>query len=265
MKFNLFSSNKKKIGIVLSGGAARGYAHLGVLKALEEKDIYPQLISGVSAGALAGAFYADGMKPDEIFKVMHQNNIFKFAKLSIPRGGLLSIDNLSKILKENLKSKTFEDLKYPLYVAAANLNEGKIEYFHKGELVPRIVASASIPVLFKPIKINNTIYVDGGVFDNMPIDPIKEDSKRIIAVHVNPVGREDDLDSLMKIAERTFHLTVGSKMKEKAKQVDLYIEPKKLKDYGLLSVSKAKEIFEIGYEETQKALEQINIKNFQKT
>ncbi len=263
MKFNLFSSSKKKVGIVLSGGAARGYAHLGVLKALEEKDIYPQIISGVSAGALAGAFYADGMKPDEIFKVMHQNNIFKFAKLSVPRGGLLSIGNLSKILKENLKSKSFEDLKLPLFVAAANLNDGKIEYFHKGELVPRIVASASIPILFKPAQIDDTTYVDGGVFDNLPIEPIKEDCKKIIAVHVNPVGREDELDSLLKIAERTFHLTVGSKMKEKAKQVDLYIEPQKLKEYGLLSVSKAKEIFDIGYESAHKALEQINIKNFQ--
>lgn len=256
----LFTDKKipDKTGIVLSGGGVRGIAHLGVLKALNEKGIFPEIISGVSAGAIAGVFYADGYTPDEIFNIFNDNHLFHFAKLTIPKKGFLSMEKVSAILNKHIRAKSFEDLKIPFYAAATNLNEGKIEYFHKGPIVERIIASASIPVLFRPVIMNNTIYVDGGVFDNLPIDPIKDSCDFIIASHVNPLTKEENIDSILEIAERTFHLAIGSSVQENKAFCKLFIEPEELKGFGLLKIEKAKEIFDIGYVYTHKLLE----KNF---
>lgn len=255
----IFHSNKKyKTGISLSGGGVRGFAHLGILKALNEKGIYPDIISGTSAGALAGIFYADGYSPQESYDIFYQNSIFKFTEVGIPKKGFLSIEKVSKILKKHIKAKTFEELEKPLFVAASNLNDGKVEYFSTGSIIDKVVASASIPVLFKPQYINNKTFVDGGVFDNLPIEPIKDKCERLIGSHVNPVGRQDKLESILQIAERTFHLAVGSTLSEKAKKCDLFIEPEELRNYGILSLSKGQEIFDIGYNSTLKLLEDNN-------
>jgi len=186
--FNKKKDTKHKIGIALSGGGVRGFAHLGVLKALNENNIYPDIISGTSAGALAGLFYADGYSPQESYDIFYDNSLFKFAQLAVPNKGFLSIDKVSKILKKHIRAKTFEDLKLPLIVTASNLNDGEVEYFHSGEIIDKVVASASIPVLFKPTIINDKTYVDGGIFDNLPTTPIKDQCEKLIASHVNPVG-----------------------------------------------------------------------------
>lgn len=244
-----------KIGIVLSGGGVRGIAHLGVLKALNEKEIFPDIISGVSAGAIAGAFYADGYHPDEIFEIFHRTSIFHFARIAIPKKGFLQMDKVSHVLSEYLRAKTFEDLKIPLYVTATNLSDGIVEYFHQGELIQKIIASASIPVIFRPTIINNKTYVDGGVFDNLPVSPIRKECDFVIASHVNPLSKDKALDNMLDIAERTFHLAIGSSVQDNSKQCDLFIEPEKLIKFSLLKLENAKEIFNIGYDYTLTLLE----------
>ena len=251
--------NKKyNVGIALSGGGVRGFAHLGVLKALNEKGIHPEIISGTSAGALAGVFYADGFSPEDSFEIFYENSLFHFTEVSIPDKGFLSMEKVSKILKKTIKASTFEELKIPLYVAASNLNDGEVEYFHQGNIIDKVIASASIPVLFKPQIINGKIFVDGGVFDNLPIEPIKDQCKKLIGSHVNPLGKEENLDGIMQIAERTFHLSVGAKLEEKKKICDLFIEAEELRNYGMLGLDKGREIFEAGYKITQKILEKDN-------
>ena len=257
---DFFNTSKKKykIGIALSGGGVRGFAHLGVLKALNEKGIFPDIISGTSAGALAGVFYAAGYTPQESFDIFYQNSLFKFAELGIPNKGFLSIDKVAKILKKHIKAKTFEELEKPLIVTASNLNDGIVEYFSSGEVIDKVIASASIPVLFKPQIINGKTFVDGGVFDNLPIHPIRDKCDKLIGSHINPVGKQEKLDSILQIAERTFHLAVGASLSEKHKKCDLFIEPEILRDYGILSISKGSEIFEIGYKATLEVLEKNN-------
>jgi len=254
--FSLFNKRQKtyRTGLVLSGGAARGFAHIGVLKALNEKGIYPDIVSGVSAGALAGALYCDGYEADDIFSIFKDKSLMKFASITIPRDGLLGMDNLGKVLRESLHAETFEELKIPFYCNATNLNEGKSEYFHKGELVPCIMASASIPVLFKPVYMNHSVYVDGGVLDNFPVKPIEGMCERIIGAHVNPTGEEKHVKGLIKIAERSFHLSVNSKIKEMAASCDIFIQPEKVNRYGLLHASAGKTLYDLGYEETKKVL-----------
>ncbi|HEY5469121.1 MAG TPA: patatin-like phospholipase family protein [Bacteroidales bacterium] len=255
------SKTKYKIGLVLSGGGARGFAHLGVMQALNDAGIFPDVISGTSAGALAGVLYADGNTPKEIHKIMNSGSRLDFMRPTLPREGLLQIGGVTKILKTYLHAKTFEELKIPLYVTATDLNNGKAVYFSKGELVNPIIASASIPVLFQPVIINGICYVDGGVLDNLPLRPIENKCNFLIGSFVNPVGYMEKISGLISIAERTFMLSMSKEITEKAKRFDLFIAPLKLGTYGILDPEKAEELFSIGYRATKAKLKHIDVKS----
>ncbi len=239
-----------KTGLVLSGGGARGFAHLGVIQALNESGIFPDIISGTSAGAIAGVLYADGYEPKEILEMMHSGSMLDYMRPTLPRNGLLQISGMEKILSANLRAKTFEELKIPLFVTATDLNHGKAVYFSKGELITAVIASASIPVLFNPVIIKNINYVDGGVLDNMPVKPIEKKCERIIGSYVNPIGEEETISGITKIAERSFFLSMSKEIVEKMKKFHLFIAPPELKDYKILDPDKAAELFEIGYKAT---------------
>ena len=252
---------KYKTGIVLSGGGARGFSHLGVLQALNEAGIFPDIISSVSSGAIAGVFYADGYKPQQILKILNGNNRLDYLGFVLPKEGLMEMTGLTKILTKYLCARKFEDLKLPMYVAATDLNNGQIKYFSEGELINRIVASSSIPVLFKPVTIDDIDYLDGGIMDNLPVQPLSKNCKYLIGSHVNPIGNVGKLTNLISIAERTFYLSVASDVIDKAKQFNLFIDPYALKDFGILDPGKGNEIYEIGYKETKKKLRQFLKKN----
>ncbi len=259
-----FKSQKKKpkVGLVLSGGAARGFAHVGVIEALNEHGIYPDVVSGVSAGAIAGVLYCDGYGPHEMLEIIKDRSLFRYISLAIPKNGLLSMDNMQEVLNEGLRAKRFEDLKIPFYCNATNLNKGTAEYFHKGELLQKIMASATIPMLFKPVVMNGYTYVDGGVMDNFPVTPIWKKVDKIIGVHVNPTGEVKEIKGLIKIAERSFHISVNSHIDQMADSCDLFIQPEKLKKFGLLSVSDGKKIYEVGYEKAMEVLKKTNTRKF---
>jgi NTE family protein len=243
-----------KTGLVLSGGGARGFAHLGVLQALNEADIFPNIITGTSAGALTGAFYCDDHSPEEILKIMKLHSKLDYMRPIIPRDGLLQISGISKLLEANLNAKKFEDLQIPLIVCATDLNNGKPVYISKGDLVTAVIASSSIPVLFKPVIINKIYYVDGGVLDNLPIKPLENKCNLLIGSFVNPVGYEETISGLITIAIRTFMLNQAKEAQEKRKKFDLLIAPSGLTKFGILEVEKADAIFEMGYKKTKEKL-----------
>lgn len=254
---------KRKIGIVLSGGAARGYAHIGVLKALNEAGIYPDIISGVSAGALVGALYADGNSPDDILSLMLEHRMFDFATINTKKHGLLKFSGLVNELEKHLKARGFEDLKVPLIICATNFKSGVAEYFDAGDLIRILVASSSIPVLFAPVKIKDNYYMDGGVVDNMPLHPLMERCNKLIGVHVNPIGELTDIDGLIGIAVRSFHISIASEIiNTKKNKFDMYIEPPKLKDYGIMNVSAGEEMYHIGYEYARDFLKDKNLEEY---
>jgi NTE family protein len=240
--------NDGNLGIVLSGGGARGFAHAGILKALNERDIYPDIISGVSAGAIVGALYSDGHSPDEILEIFSRNDsFFKYVKFTFPRRSLFKAEGLRQNLSEYLKDKNFEDLGKKLYVAATNINSGKITYFHEGPILDAVLASAAIPVLFDAVKIEGDLYVDGGVLDNFPLEPLEKQCSKVIGVSLNPIQAERDFENLISVAERTFRLSVSSNLDQKMKRCSMVFEPEELGGYGLLDAAKGKEMFDIGY------------------
>jgi len=174
------------IGISLSGGGARGIAHIGVLQALLENGIRPQIFSGSSAGALVGLFYSAGYSPAEIMDVVKKSSLFKIFGFGIGTSGLSDLSYLEKLIIEKIPHNRFEQLPIPFYAAASNITDGFCEYFNTGLLSQVVVASCSIPLVFKPARFNNKTYIDGGFFDNLPIKPIRPLCEKLIAVNVNP-------------------------------------------------------------------------------
>jgi NTE family protein len=245
---------KYNTGFVLSGGGTRGFAHLGFIEALNEVGIYPDIISGTSAGALAGVLIADGYSPRDILKMLNTGSRLDFMRPTLPREGLLHISGIIKILNANLYAKTFQDLKIPLYVAATDINNGKAVYFSEGDLIERVTASMSIPVLFQPVVINNIQYLDGGITDNLPVTPIENICKKIVGSFVNPVGYVEKLTGLINIAERTFMLNMTKEVTEKAGKFALLVAPPELRNYGILDPEKAEELFTLGYNATKESL-----------
>ncbi len=245
---------KYKYGLVLSGGGTRGFAHLGALKALEEHGIKPDIISGVSAGSIVGALYADGKSAEGALKSLISKNLLGFLKPMIPINGLLRLTGFEKTLKKTLHAKTFAELEIPMLIHAVNINTIEYTTFDKGNLINAIKASASIPVVFPPVKIGNHQYLDGGLLNNFPVEPLLGKCRKIIGINVNPVGKENNIKGLKTIAIRSFHLTMRNHAELRKDKCDIYIEPEKIENFGILDLSSAEELFEIGYKKTKKVL-----------
>lgn len=250
-------TRKYRTGLVLSGGAARGIAHLGVLEALLENNIRIDIVSGVSAGAIAGALFLDGYHPREILEIFANQKLYKMIRISVPRSGFFKIDGLKKILKANLKTEKIEDLQKPFIIAVTNYQKAKVEYFTKGPLIDLVIASSSIPVLFETKKIDGVSYIDGGIMDNLPVDPLVDQCKKIIGVHVNPIGDPGTSTNPWQVAERSFHMAVASEVKRKQELMNIFIEPEKLVNFSILDLRKAKTIYNIGYEAASAVLDAV--------
>ncbi len=251
------------IGLVLSGGGARGIAHLGVIKALEEHGVIINRVSGASAGAIVGAFYCSGYSPDEILEIVIKTNLYKIVRPAMNWRGLLRIDNAIDIFKQYIPDDTFEGLKIPLHVAVTNISKGESEYFEKGGLLQVVLASSSIPVVFNPVKIGNYDYVDGGILNNLPVEPLIPLCDRIIGVHTNPAGPVDEVSNMKVLVERSLLLAINFNAYARQDNCDLFIDPIRLKDFLVFDFKRAKEIFTIGYEEACKVID--GYPDFEKT
>ncbi|MPM07119.1 hypothetical protein SDC9_53425 [bioreactor metagenome] len=238
---------KRPVGLALSGGAARGFAHLGVLQALDELNLRPEYLSGTSAGAIAAAFYADGYKPHEILKLLCSYKLKDYIRPGWMGPGLMKTTGFYRILYENLHAGKIENLPLPVWICITNLNSGKAEYHNTGNLARKVLASCSIPVFFKPVTINNQLMVDGGVCDNLPVKPIKDKAAFTIAVNVNPILPKKIKPGIRGIAERVFHLSINSRLKEMIIQPDILIEPDEIASLGYFNLGNAEKLFSAGY------------------
>jgi len=239
-----------KYGLVLSGGGVRGIAHLGVLKALEEKGIRPSEIAGTSAGAIVGAMYAHGYSPDEILHIILKTKFFHAFRPSLSFTGLLRMEALEKILHEYLPVD-FGSLKIPLTIGTTNLKQGKTVFFSIGQLLKPILASACVPGIFNPVEIDGVKYIDGGILNNLPVEPLLDKDYAIIGVHTNPINENFIGKNVKNILERTMLLAISGNTKLNASFCDHYIEPPALGEYTAMDISKAEELFKIGYQYTK--------------
>lgn len=241
-------AQKYKTGFALSGGFIRGFAHMGAIQALKEHKIFPDIIAGVSAGALAGVFIADGFEPYDAMELFKKLSFETYAKLNFSGKGIMQITELMEFIKKNLRSKKFEDLKIPLKVIATDIAEGKSVIFDKGTLADHVVASCCVPTLFAPITIEGTDYVDGGVFMNLPVTPLREICEQIVAINVSPLEGGDYKPTLINITERAFHFMIAANTIKDSEMADILIAPKNLYSFSNISMSQGEEIFNCGYD-----------------
>ena len=234
---NNWNSRKYQIGYALSGGFIKGFAHLGVMQALLEHDIKPEIISGVSAGALAGVFYADGNEP-------HKKGLFDLCEF---------ID----FLRTNLKAKNLEELQLPLIITATDLDHGRMVHFHRGSIAERVAASCCMPVMFSPVNIDGTNYVDGGLMMNLPVSTLRRVCNKVVAVNVSPIMAQDYKMNIVSIAMRSFHFMFRANTFPEREKCDLLIEPYNLYGYSNTELEKAEEIFGQGYNTANEVLSQL--------
>jgi NTE family protein len=168
----------KIIGLALSGGGARGLAHIGVLKVLDSEGIKVGFIAGTSMGGIIGAAYACGYAPSEIEEIAlrfsRRGELIKFIDLHPNRRGLLEGNKVRNFLRDTLGSDLeFSQLKIPLLLVAVDLNSGKEVVFSEGKVLPAIFATSAIPGIFSPIEYQSKVLVDGGVLNNLPVENLK--------------------------------------------------------------------------------------------
>jgi NTE family protein len=237
-----------KLGLALSGGGAKGFAHLGVFKLFEELGIRPDIIAGTSAGAMAGALFADGYSAEEI-KILFTNREFsEFASLQVPKSGLFDTKPLRNFLRRILRAKTFEELKTPLVVMATDLDHGESHAFREGPLVDPIVASCSVPIIFSPVLINGVHYVDGGLFRNFPVSEIRGECENVVGVNVSPLVSEKYKQNLLYIAERSYHYLFHANTLEDRELCDILIEAEDISQYKVFDLANVAKIAQFGYD-----------------
>ncbi len=254
MPHKIPDKQKVRFGIALSGGGARGIAHIGVLEALEKYGIKPQIISGTSMGAIVGVFYAAGYSPKVILEIVSSRKFHRLINWHMPFSGLVDMDKVLAIMEEKIEKDDFSILKIPFYCAVTNLNSGLFEIKSEGKLFQWILASASIPVVFEPQVIDGQTYLDGGLLNNLPAESIRDKCEVLIGVHVNHNGPEKEIKGLMSVAERCFRLGIAQNVEQSKKLCDFLIEPPDTRDFSTFSFNKAQEIYEIGFQETEKQI-----------
>ena len=173
------------IGVALGGGFARGMAHIGVLKVLEEEGIPINIVAGTSVGALIGASYCSGLPLEDLEKVAHSCRFTTFARWTVSRYGFASNDRMVSFLTRTLKVKTFEELRIPLGVTATDFNSGEGVVFHSGSIIDPVRASCAYPGMFLPVEIRGRYLVDGMLSHPVPTRPLRDmGAERVLAIHL---------------------------------------------------------------------------------
>jgi NTE family protein len=245
-------AEEKSIGVVLSGGAARGFAHLGALQALEDYGIVPTHVSGASMGAILGAIYAAGVPVHRIYSFAREQHYLGLYRPSL-NGALFRTTFLEKMLEHLIpNNNTFESLEKKMYVCITNLNTAAYEIVCSGSLKDKIVASASIPFIFEPSIIGAFTYVDGGLTNNLPVEPLLSTCKYVIGISVNSTNtrlKQEELKGMGAI-HRALTMVVASNEQPRKQLCTFCIEIEQAGKLGLLDFGRIEEFYTIGYNAT---------------
>lgn len=257
MSIKLLNSmnSKPNIGIAFSGGGVRGISHLGVLKALQEAGIFPNQVSGSSAGAIVGAMYCQGYSPDEVLKIILETNYFRLIRPAVSWKGLFNLESLAQLLKVYLPEATFSSLKSKLHVAATDIGKGEVIYFNDGALIEPILASCCIPGMFEPIVYQSRYLVDGGVLNNLPVEPLLGKVDILIGVNCNHLPELGKVRNVKNLLERAVMMNMNFNAYSRKPSCDYFIEAKGLGKYGVFDLKKAPNLFQAGYEEALRLIE----------
>ncbi len=247
------------IGLALSGGAARGIAHIAVLEVLELEGIPIHAIAGTSAGSIIGAFYAAGMPLSEIKRVLLNARWKDVLKLAIPKKGLISSEGIYRFMDGILPIKKFSSLPIPFATVATDLHTGEKVSITSGSIARAVQASCSLPIIFTPTEIGRRMLIDGGVASQLPVKTVREElgADIVIGVNVNYMAIEfDQFDTIIKIAAHLSALWASRNAREEEKLADAVIQVN-AKGIALYDLSKSRELLRRGHKAAEDKLPEI--------
>jgi NTE family protein len=248
----------RTLGLALGGGAFRGTAHLGVLKALEEEGLRPGFLCGTSAGAMAAAFYSFGMAPEEIRNIARNLRWLKVTNLTFSKLGLLSNNEIGKFIEKYLGDVLIEDSSIPLAIVAADISTGEKVVFKTGSLADAIMASTCIPGVFMPAQINGRMLVDGAIVENVPVKVLKDMGAKVcIGVDLGSGGYRQP-ESLVEVLLNAFSIAIDRTIHHQRDQADLIIKPS-LAGYSLTDSGNSIKLYAEGYRSGIMVLDEIKI------
>lgn len=247
----------QKIGIALSGGGFRGFAHLGVLQYLFEQGIIPSVISGTSVGSLVGVMIAEGYEPEELFKMGRSIKFANSIRGLGAKAGIFPTNTLKDFILKYIPHNSIEKLKIPSYIVSTNLSESNLLVFNEGPIDIAVRASCSFPLVFQPLYYNHSYLSDGGILNNFPVDIIEGKCDKIIGINISPISKIVGEMNIAALLKRTVQTAINSNVNHKIEVCDLYIEPKDIGSYGIFDTKKSDELYKLGYQSAKEMHEHI--------
>ncbi|WP_458414004.1 patatin-like phospholipase family protein [Schinkia sp. CFF1] len=245
---------KPRIGLALGSGGARGFAHLGVLKALNKAGIPIEFIAGSSMGALVGGLYGAGHDLERLQRLATAFRRKYYLDFTVPKMGFISGQKVKEFIRMFTLGKTIEQLSPTLWIVATDIKTGEKVIFKEGPLAEAIRASISIPGIFVPEKMNGRLLVDGGVVDRVPISVVKEmGADLVIAVDVSHVKVDAEISSIFDVILQSIDIMQDELARLKQFDADVLIKPR-VEQYSAKAFTNTEDIIRIGEEETVKQI-----------
>ncbi len=244
------------LALVLSGGAARGAFHLGVLAFFDEHNIKFEAYSGSSIGALIATSYASGISPKEQLKIFKSKEIKKAIKFNPFLNGLFKIDEQNPIIKELLPIENLEDIKKAVFVCVYDYKNKQLIYYPKGNTLTICTASLSLFPLFKATNYDNRKLIDGGIVDNLPVRPLLNKNLKICSIDLFPKttqAKEKEFNPIKTLKRRAFK-TWKKNLEYSIAHSDIYITNERLRKYKIFTFENLDELFNLGYKEASNYL-----------
>ena len=237
------------IGLALGGGAAKGVAHIGVLKALEDANIEVDYIAGTSVGAMIAALYAFKVDVETIGSLARRLTMSKVTSFKLNKTGFFSTESLRELMLEYVGDVAIEDAAIPLSIVATDINSGEEIILTSGSVVDAVCASAAIPGIYIPVEINGRTLVDGGLVQNVPIEALQTAGAGVtIASHLNSVSHYQEISHVLDVMRNAFEIAVSQHTQDQLKEADLLISMD-LSDFSLRdNTERYDELFNIGHQ-----------------
>jgi NTE family protein len=248
-----------KLGLALGGGAARGFAHIGVLQVLEEEGIKPSLVVGTSAGSVVASFYASGKNGQQLQWLADTMDESQFTDWANPftGRGMLRGEALGKYINSQLNGMKIEDMKLPLGIVATDLRTGDGVLFRRGDVATAVRASSAVPSVFEPVRIGGKDYVDGGLVSPVPVRYAKQmGADLVLAIDISSRPEDAKTSDMLKVLLQTFSIMGKSISQLELAQADVVVRPA-LPDIGSTEFSARKKSIEAGRAAMKQALPQL--------
>ncbi|MEJ2414084.1 MAG: patatin-like phospholipase family protein [Sulfurimonas sp.] len=242
----------KEVVVALSGGGARGAYHLGVLHYLDEQNIKVKAIAATSIGSIVAASYASGVSPKDQLEILKSKEVKKLFKFNWFRNSVFNIDIEAQVLKKLVPFTNMNELNIPLYITAVDLDVAQERIFNQGDIYKLCQASSALVPFFKAVEIEQKTYIDGGVFNHIPIAPLINFNTPILGVNLHPFIKNVAAYNLFSYLKRSITSSMQRNVQQAKEICDFFIESPEITNYSILSLKNFDALFELCYQEAKR-------------